>query len=82
MRKIAKETGDFFEIKTSKIHLILSLNVEIFLKVRAFERIFFSNFYGLFNAEFHEDFRHGYNSSVTSKSPSLPKFKNIFFYVS
>ena len=35
-------------------------------------------FYGSFNAEFHEDFRHGNNSSVTSKSPSLPKFKNIF----
>ena len=40
---------------------------------------FFSNFnfYGLFNAEFREDFRHGNNSSVTLKSPSLPKFKNI-----
>ena len=48
--------------------------------IHAFERIFFSNFYfyGSFNAEFREDFRHGNNSSVTLKSPSLPKFKNIF----
>ena len=53
---------------------------KIAIVVHAFER-FFSNFYfyGLFNAEFREDFRHGNNSSVTSKSPFLPKFKNIYF---
>ena len=40
---------------------------------------FFSNFYfySSFNAEFCEDFRHGNNSSVTLKSPSLPKFKYL-----
>ena len=38
---------------------------------------FFNFFYSSFNAEFCEDFRHGNNSSVTLKSPSLPKFKNI-----
>ena len=38
----------------------------------------FWSFYSLLNAEFRKDFRHGNNSSVTSKSPSLPKFKNIY----
>jgi hypothetical protein len=52
----------------------------IAIVVHAFEQFFLNfYFYGLFNAEFREDFRHGNNSSVTSKSPFLPKFKNIFF---
>ena len=54
--------------------------IEIAIVVHAFERFFF-NFYGLFNAEFFEDFRHGNNSSLTSKSPLIPKFKNISFFL-
>ena len=38
----------------------------------------FWSFYSLLNAEFRKDFRYGNNSSVTSKLPSLLKFKNIF----
>ena len=48
-----------------------------------FERTFFQIFIVLLlieiNAEFRKDFRHSDNSSITSKLPSLPKFKNIFF---
>ena len=52
--------------------------ISTYLKVHAFERFIFKFlFYGSFNAVFREDFRHGNNSSVTSKSPLLPKFENI-----
>ena len=42
-------------------------------------------FYSSFNPEFSEDFRHGNNSSVTSKLLSLPSFKKygvLLFYCS
>ena len=65
------------DIETGRIKLC---NYPAYYKVHAFERFFFSNFYfyGSFNAEFREDFRHVNNSSVTSKSPLLPKFKNMY----
>ena len=58
---------------SKKICRYISLSISFFC-VRT---IFFFKFlfYGSFNAEFRKDFRHGNNSSVTSKSPSLPKFK-------
>ena len=53
--------------------------ISTYLKVHAVERFFFKFLvYGSFNAVFREDFRHGNNSSVTSKSPLLPKFENIY----
>ena len=71
----------FYLLMSKKLCRYLNSKFVNYLKVHAtcVRTIFFPNFfYGSFNTEFREDFRHSNKYSVTSKSSLLPKRNDDF----